>query len=83
MNHGSSDDLFLMFRCLIIQAGKEIYDKTLEKVDTFDFEIKHLHDKLISVADRAFLHKLGKDTFEELPSSICDGVEIYYDMGNN
>jgi hypothetical protein len=81
MNGGTTDDGFLMFRCSIIQAGKEVFDKAINQTDNFDVTLEESHDKILGLADGVFMQKLGKDNEEELPGSICDGAEIYEDMG--
>lgn len=67
-----TDDPLLYFRCRLILCGRDLFyaaiqdpNKLTQRLDS-DFAA----DDLLSVADRAFIRKLGKNTDEDLPSDV-------------
>ena len=86
-----SDDTFLYFRCRLLAEGKDFYFKAIKKPDELsdilNFDLNG--ELMLSVSDKAFLKKFGKDTDKELPRDIAftyrnydEGEEIFGDEWN-
>lgn len=67
-----TDDPLLYFRCRLILYGREMFysavenpNKLMQRLDS-DGAAEHL----LSVADRAFIRKLGESTDKDLPSDV-------------
>ena len=77
-----NDDSFLYFRCRLLAEGKDFYFKAIKNTDDLAdyFNFNTDGEMMLSVADRAFIKKLGKDTDKDLPRNIS--LDYYnYDEG--
>ena len=69
----TDDDIFLYFRCRLLSEGRDFYFKAIENPDHLaDMIIRDIDGELmLSIADNAFIKKLGENTEKELPRDVA------------
>lgn len=68
-----TDDSLLYFRCMLILSGKAIFETVVVKPIKLTKRIypNDAAELLLTVADKAFIKKLGEDTDKELPRDVA------------
>lgn len=70
----------IRFRCRLILYGQDVFYAVLEDPNSFAriLDNSGASDSLLSVADRAFARKFGRNTGRKTPSEVAD-ARIHYD----
>ncbi len=79
-----SDDNFLYLRCRLIAEGRRIYFDAIKNPELLSVhkvkEFRFGGEEMLSISDKAFIKKFGKETSMELPSLLAMGY-MNYDEG--
>ena len=69
----TDDDSFLYFRCRLLAEGRGFYFKAIENPDYLadNFITDTDGELMLSIADKAFIKKLGENTDKELPRDVA------------